>query len=97
MRVAGEERDVWALEDALYDLVDRSWLQDCIDAAGERQFCFIVLTGSTWWNDLGERVNAADNRHSRLRSDGLHSSRGNAVKRGWMSHHGYLWAGSLLI
>ena len=39
-RAAGEERNVWDLEDALWDLVDRSWLQDCTDADGELRFRF---------------------------------------------------------
>jgi hypothetical protein len=39
-RVAGEERERWHLEDALWDLVDRSWLLECTGANGESQFCF---------------------------------------------------------
>lgn len=39
-RIVGEQQTMWALEDALCDLVDRCWLQECVDGNGELRFCF---------------------------------------------------------
>ncbi len=39
-RIVGEQQTMWALEDGLYDLADRCWLQESVSSDGDLRFRF---------------------------------------------------------